>query len=440
MTALPSILAYRSLMSTLKQDTLQHPQPTIPSRRYASFLGDFVDPPAPPGSDYTFVYEWLESTRSDQEKRCRSDSYLERSDDDPVPRKLTRSAPELSYIRNADGYMVIPPTLASTGPRSRPPSSVDKYSQFSASGVSGDSIPSAGVRNRMYRQNNLQLNHIHIQHPAAPLPDVVSSHIDNTLRAARHSPELSSDELKQTMHRLDGLASGCDEGDVAAVLNATIFPDPKTDPTYGPTTGLMSSSGTLMSQHLVPVDPLSPYKVTQPKPDKLYGYLGDQNGAFTRSQLLAQTLLHPQIPHYPAGTLQGLRFPFFAIEFKAAGGTRGDLWVAANQCAGASSACLNAVDQLNASLPKHESVQRVDNLSYCVAVDNNTAQLYISWKEEELNYRLQRVDAFLLSSPEHFQSFRRQVRNVLDWGKNIRLKQIQDALVVILEESRKKGT
>jgi len=143
-----------------------------------------------------------------------------------------------------------------------------------------------------------------------------------------------------------------------------------------------------MSSHLIPNNPESQFRVTRPKPDLLYGYsgrLGD--GAFTQPQFLAQEVLHPRNARFVEATTQGLRFPFLAIEVKAAGGTRGDLWVATNQCAGASSACLNATDQLNTLLPKHPSVQCVDNLSYCIAVDNNTAQLYISWKEDDLNYK-----------------------------------------------------
>ncbi|KAF2249901.1 hypothetical protein BU26DRAFT_482673 [Trematosphaeria pertusa] len=417
---------------------LQQPKPNPPKRPYASFLKDFVDPIRPdpgPASVHTFVSEWLESVGSG-EKYCRSVSHLYHSGGDPI-RHLTRSAPEMGHTRDADGFAV-PPTPASTGSRSRRPSTADNHSQFSATGASGSSSPSSGVRHRMYRQNNLALNDIYIRPSAAPLPDVVASRME-ALRADRDSPGLSAGEMDRVVDQLDALAEGCDEDDVAVFLNDTIFPNPKTDPAYGPSTGLMSSSSALMSQHLVPTNPISPYKVTQPKPDKLYGYSGNPNAAFTQPQLLAQTTIHPQIPHYPAATSQGLRFPFFAIEFKAAGGTRGDLWVATNQCAGASSACLNAVHQLNTSLPKHPSVQHIDNLSYCVAVDNNTAQLYISWKEDGLNYYLQRVDAFLLSSPEHFKDFRKKVRNILDWGKDKRLKQIKDALDIILEESRKKA-
>ncbi|KAH8746789.1 hypothetical protein F5883DRAFT_253271 [Diaporthe sp. PMI_573] len=225
----------------------------------------------------------------------------------------------------------------------------------------------------MYRQNNLEFNYIYVQHPASRFPNAVSSHINETLRAERDSPELSSDDLKQAMYRLDELAAGCDEDDVAAFLNDTIFPNPKSDPTYGPDTGLVSTSGALISQHLIPIDLTSPYRVTQPKPDKLYGYSGNASRAFKQPQLLAQTTIHPRIPRYPAATSQGLRFPFFAIEFKAAGGIWGDLWVATNQCAGDSSTCLNAVYQLNTLLPEHLGVQRVDNLSYSIAVDNNAA-------------------------------------------------------------------
>jgi hypothetical protein len=203
------------------------------------------------------------------------------------------------------------------------------------------------------------------------------------------------------------------------------------DATYGCRAGLESSKSSLMSSHLIPNNPESQFRVSGPKPDLLYGYSGAlKDRAFTQPQLLAQEGLHSRNARFAEATTQGLRFPFFAIEFKAAGGTRGDLWVATNQCAGASSACLKAVDQLNTSLSKHPSMC-VDNLSYSIAVGNNTAQLYISWKEGDLNYYLQRVDAFLLSRPEDFKSFRKQVRNILDWGKDTRLTQIREALDTI---------
>lgn len=412
----------------LEQTAPHQPKPKPPKHPYASFLRDFIDPvhldPCL-ASVHTVVSEWLESVGSDREKHCRSDSHLQRSTNDPVSRDLTRSAPEMGYTQDADGFAV-PPTPASTRSRRSYQATEDSASS------------TASVRHPSYRQNNLASNSIDIRHANTQLPDYISSHVDG-LRAERDSPSPSSEQINGYLDRMEDLQRGCTEADVEEFFTDTVFPK-NSDRSYGRPVGLESSKSSLMSSHLIPNNPESPFRVLGPKPDLLYGYSGAlRDGAFTQPQFLAQTGLHPRNARFAEATTQGLRFPFFAIEFKAAGGTRGDLWVATNQCAGASSACLNAVDQLNTSLRDHQSVQRVDNLSYCIAVDNNTAQLYISWKEDGLNYYLQRVDAFLLSRPEDFKSFRKQVRNILDWGKDTRLTQIRDALDTILEENRKKA-
>jgi len=331
----------------------------------------------------------------------------------------------MGHTRDADGHAV-PPKPAST--RSR------RSYQATEESVSS----TASVRHPSYRQNNLTSNGIYVRHDRSQLPDYISRRVEE-LRAERDSPGPSSDQIDGYLDELGKLAEGCAEADVEGFLEDTVFPKPS-DLTYGRSAGLGSAKSSLMSSYLIPNNPESQFRVSGPKPDLLYGYSGAlTDGAFTQPQFLAQEALHPQNARFAEATAQGLGFPFFAIEFKAAGGTRGDLWVATNQCAGASSACLNAVDQLNTSLQDNKSVQRVDNLSYCIAVDNNTAQLYISWKEDGLNNYLQRVDAFLLSRPEDFKSFRKQVRNILDWGKDTRLKQIRDALNIILEEKRQKA-
>ncbi|KAI1149631.1 hypothetical protein F4825DRAFT_468843 [Nemania diffusa] len=409
--------------------TLQQPKPNRPKRPYASFLKDFVDPvhAGPhPTSLHSFVSEWLQAIGSDRERRCRSDSHLYRLDNDPVPRQLTRSAPEMDYTRDADGF-VVPLTLAST--RSCP-----SYQPTEDSASS-----TASVRHPSYRQNNLSSNGIRIRDSGHQLPDYISSHIETLRTKQGNSPDLSREQMAGYSASLDMLERGCSEADVKRFLEDAVFPK-ASDLAYGPSTCLETARSSLMSSHLTPNKLESPFRVTQPKPDLLYGYSSHpEDGAFTEAQLLAQTGLHPQNARFAEATTRGLRFPFLAIEFKAAGGTRGDLWVATNQCAGASSACLNAIDRLNTSLPNHPSVQRVDNLSYSIAVNNNMAQLYISWKGDDLKFYLQRVGAFLLSDPEHFKSFRKQVRNILDWGKDTRLTQIKDALDIIFEENSKKA-
>ncbi|KFH47454.1 hypothetical protein ACRE_016210 [Hapsidospora chrysogenum ATCC 11550] len=394
----------------------QAEQPHSPKDPDASLLKDFVDPAHQgpgPLSLYTFVSEWLESVGLDREKQCRSDSHLRGSNNDPFSRRLTRSAPEMAYRRDTDGF-AMPQAPAST------PSRVPRATEVSAHSI-------ASVRDPAYRHDNLAHNGIYIRNALAQLPNYISGHV-NELPEERDSPGPSSDQVDTYRQGVEQLAEGCTEAEVQRFFETLVFPS-WSDTSYGRLTGLRSTQSSLMSSHLVPNNPATPFMVSDPKPDLLYGYSSDpSDGAFTSPQFVALASLDPQNPTFTKATAQGLRFPFLAVEFKAAGGTHGDLWVATNQCAGASSACLNAIHQLNNCLRDHQNVQPVDNLSYSIAMDNNTAQLYVAWMEYDTNYYLQRVGSFLMSDPEHFRRFRKHVRNILDWGKGTRLTQIRDAL------------
>ncbi|KAK0748559.1 hypothetical protein B0T21DRAFT_344204 [Apiosordaria backusii] len=399
--------------------TLQQPKPRPSKCSHASSLQDFVEPVhSDPRSTalHSFVSEWLESVGLDREKRCRSDSHLHFSSCDLISRQLTQSEPEMGYLKDADRFTLPPP-----------PSTQVRTEDFASS-------TNASVRHPSYRERNLQPNGICIRYGRTRLPDYISSHVEG-LRAERDSPSPSAEQIDGYLDELSELAEGCTEADVERVFQNAVFPEPL-DPAYGRPAGLDRAQSSLMSSHLIPNNLESRSRVSRPKPDLLYGYSSKpQHGAFTQRQFLAQDDLHPQNARFADATTQGLRFPFFAIEFKA----DGDLWIAANQCAGASSACVNAVDRLNTLLQESGSKQRVDNFSYSIAMDNNMAQLYVSWKEADLNYYMQQVDVFVMARPEEFKNFRKQVRNILDWGKDKRLTQIRDALDIILEENQKQA-
>jgi hypothetical protein len=239
--------------------------------------------------------------------------------------------------RTWDAYgFTVPPTPASTGSRSH-------------RATPDESASTGSVRHPSYRRKNLY-NNINIRHANTQLPGYVSSHIE-ALRAERDSPGPLSEQIDGYLDRLETLQRGCTEADVEELFKDTVFPK-NSDPTYGHLTGLESSRSSLMASHLVPNNPESPFRVSQPKPDLLYGYSGDPgDGAFTQSQFLAQASLHPQNARFAEATTQGLRFPFFPIEFKAAGGTQGDLWVATNQCAAPTGPRRNAFESKPEVLP-----------------------------------------------------------------------------------------
>lgn len=66
------------------------------------------------------------------------------------------------------------------------------------------------------------------------------------------------------------------------------------------------------------------------------------------------------------------------------------------------------------------------------------ARLYVSWKHSELDYYIRNVDSFCLQTPKDYVKFRKYVLNIIDWGKNNRLKEIRDSLDNLLEESRRR--
>lgn len=300
--------------------------------------------------------------------------------------------------------------------------------------MSVSSLSSTNVRHPSYRQNNLGQNGIRVLRSRDTLPNQIASHVES-MRSQRTSPGPSSEDLERYLDDVDALAEGCNEADVDTFFADSLLPK-ASDPSYGRASGLIAVKSSLVSSHLIPANPASQFRVSQPKPDYLYGYTPNQGSAFTDTQLTTQGTLHPKNCRYPEATTQGLRFPFFTIELKAAGGTKGDLWVAVNQCAGTSSACLAAIGRLNTLLKGHEGVRQVDSMTYSIVADNNTAQLYISWAEEP-QYNVQQVDAFLLSRKEDLKKLHRMIRNILDWGKEERLMQIKMALDVILEVKQK---
>jgi len=288
------------------------------------------------------------------------------------------------------------------------------------------------ARDASYRARNLRPNHITVRGRRTPLPDGVLANVSAIL-AARGPP---LEQTSREMDRLSDLALGCSAGHVEAFLMDTAFPGPRSGLPYrAGTDGLAESIRELVSLWLVPFNPTTPFRVSQPRPDRFYGYSSARYAAFTPPQALALDTLHPDIPHYARATRWGNCLPFLSVEFRAAGDPgRGDLWDAANHCAGASATCLAAVAKLNTALDGHPGAERVDGMCYSVAADQNIAQLFVSWKDGP-EYYVQQVADFLLSRPEYLAAFRATVCNILNWGMGARLKQVRRALDLIAADN-----
>ncbi|KAL2176471.1 uncharacterized protein P884DRAFT_261034 [Thermothelomyces heterothallicus CBS 202.75] len=384
----------------LFETNLQQPAPKRPR---ASFLEHHVGPT-------DTISEWLESVGSDREKRCRSDSYLHHSSDDPISRNLTRSAPQMAYNRDADGY-ALPPT-----PR---PSSGSVALSDAGSSRSSRAL----VEGPLYRDLNLASNRVYMRERYEQFPEHVSSLIDH-VRRDRESPGPSLEQVWQDQDLTALETRGLDEPEVEDYFRDRMFPKPKQGDS------LQRTDRQPMLRHAVP-NYGSSLRISNPTPDMLYGYSRHHAFPDQQTQLIS-------MGEEPVANNQGLMYPFLVIEFK---GNGGDLWVATNQCLGGSASCVNIAERLNDRLRKckNSKVKPIDSTAFSIAMNGTEARLYVSWKDSDLNYYMQKVDSFLLQKPQDYIEFRKHVKNVIDWGKDKRLKEIRESLDTLLEESRKRA-
>jgi hypothetical protein len=326
----------------------------------------------------------------------------------------------MEYPRDVDGF-VIP---ASTGSRSYGQSFVP-FDAASSTG-SGRSSGARLVEDPNYREINLAANNIYMRPLYEQLPEHITSLIDHVGRD-RDSPGPSLDQIRQDAE-LNELWMGSAEPNVEKYFQTNIFPNPE------PSNPLKRTDRLSMPRSAVPAVVGSAYKVSTPIPDMLYGY--SRNGAFPQQQ--AQLL---SMGTEMVANSQSLLYPFFVIEFKADGPSGpGSLWVATNQCLGGSTTCVNIAERLNYRLRqcKSEEVQLINSAVFSVAMSGTEARLYISWKHDELISYMASVNNFLLQRPDHYVEFRKYVLNIIDWGKDKHLKEIQRSLDSLLEDGMRK--
>ena len=421
-------------MENFVQSILQ-PKPLPLKRPYTSLLQDFGDQPSSspvskryrPESVDEFVTQWVESTsgsESYRERHCRSDSFLAHSDSDLISRKLTESVPNIEYKEDAKGF-TLPPTPDSAGS----PSYGQSTRPLDAASYTGGSVRSSGKSNvgtPGYREDNLAANNIYLRFRDEQFPEHITDLVDY-VRKDRDSPGPPADYAWRNRD-LQRLEMGAPEGNVQRYFGNEVFPR---------ATDILTCTEKLpMAKHAIPNFSSSNLKVCNPVPDMLYGY--DSKGAFPQQQVQLRSMGGEKLANS-----QGMLYPFFVIEFKPADGPFGgaNLWVATNQCLGGSASCVNMAERLNDQLRQCKSgeIRLIDSAAFSIAMSGTEARLYISWKHDELNYYMQNVKSFLLQDSDHYLEFRKYVRNIIDWGRDKRLKEIQASLDN-LEESRRRSS
>ncbi|KAL2681143.1 hypothetical protein Neosp_008747 [[Neocosmospora] mangrovei] len=379
-TSPPQAIKRVCLEQDLQQDDhfmIHQPTPRSPTFSIVPFLENLTA--SQPSQPVDRVGTWLQTGYPfGRDEDVRSDDFIQSfPTEDP---RIAHSAPATIFMappnRPGSGFPHTPSSYGRGGP-SGPSAQTGTPSGVSTSAGKTGSL----VENPLYEDLNLAANNIYYRDRREPLPQHVANLVQRVQRE-RISPMPSISDIRAD----DGLAAlerGAGEPTVEQYFQNNLVPQrPRNDP-------LKRSDKAPFQKHAVP-NTGTQYRVSNPTPDVTSGY---NLGAFTT----AQKMQLGKTPNMSAMNNEGMCFPFFILEFKGDGPSR------------------------NGSL---------------IAMNGTEARLFISWKQQDL-FNVQKVRSFALQEPDHFIEFRKYVRNIIDWGRDERLRSIQAALDTLIEEGRK---
>lgn len=294
--------------------------------------------------------------------------------------------------------------------------------------LTADSEMDRKVELTEYRHKHLAWNKIHLVHRDEALPESQVALAEHICRQDRASPDPTMEGLGAPSHGLPKRLALVYEADVMQNFFA-IFTDEKSSNAAG----MFCSKGLPINKRHVPENPEAPpdSKLSQPKPDLLYGYYED---AFEQGN---GTNFHPTLVVDAVANNACLVLPFLTVEFKGQWpASAGNLCVAENQAAGSSSACVKMAEYLNDCLEKQRgsspATTRLDTAAFSIVTNGTEARLFMTWKEHPDIFRMKHLRSFCLAEQDQRLSLRNAFHNILDWGYNERLDGIRRCLRILL--------
>ncbi|KAJ8125629.1 hypothetical protein O1611_g8009 [Lasiodiplodia mahajangana] len=206
----------------------------------------------------------------------------------------------------------------------------------------------------------------------------------------RNSPEISPDQVLCDTQLDDLEFEWLPEAAVESYFRTEFFPKPAIH------SSLQRSIKQMMLKHTVPSTPGSELRISNPAPSILYGY---KLSTLCPGKLVELAFMGNEI----IANSERLSYPFLVVEFKS---EDGKMWVATNQCIGGSASCVNVTERLNKQLRDLRSDKFINSTAFSIAMTGTEARLYISWKDDDLKYYVQKVDSFAMQNPDHYIEFR----------------------------------
>ena len=389
--------------------------------------------------------QWIDSTS----RKRRLDDFIEgaceitppqgskrlrrtRSDGDLPDLERQKPLKKEYHIQNPNSIAMALPSPSTSWAGAMPPPPVPPSRTPSVSRRDSTSAGSRRANAPGYRSHNLEANGVHLTYLEAPR-DILDE-VSRILEGNDQSTE------RKTVAEIEKLICGLisvPEEHIKKQLEPALFPSPAS---LDASETLCMNLGMPFSTKSIPevktFDGFGPPRppITNPKPDVLYGYC---KGALTKNQWDADTVIESNLGRQVSETSSGNFWGFLVVEVKSQA-TGCNVFQASNQAAGGGSTCTNATHQLlqlaselrsNANKETEDPpVTRMESITFSIAMDQETASLFVNYLGEPEEFYVHRVRTYVLHRPNEFMTLKGHVERILDWGLDQRLKRVREAL------------
>ena len=183
----------------------------------------------------------------------------------------------------------------------------------------------------------------------------------------------------------------------------------------------------------VPVKPsilTNPLPLPKPRPDLVFGY---SQAAFTENQLgTIELLVDDQFDRSYAVPDQKLRFPFLDIEFKSQA-KNGTHYIGTNQAAGTGAIAISGNMELMQRSFGMDKFDYEEPQFFSVTMDHELARINVHWLKAPVHggnhsFQVEGLSQHLLRDAGGIRAVTRAIKNILDYGVDVRLRILCTAL------------
>ncbi|VUC20210.1 unnamed protein product [Clonostachys rosea] len=320
------------------------------------------------------LLNWLQSIKPCGRSRCQSDTNVQLLPDFYI------STPPMSTILDSTVGPPLDPDAICHSPG---------VSQYRPPAVPKTTL--RAVEQRNYR-STLRSNGMLLFPPGKKVPDDIQSAMESIDLCPIEQSEICA---KMALH-------GSNESDVSQFFEQHIF-------RLSTRSESICRNGTGMITFDIPsTNPVEVSRVSKPTPDLLLGYNSE---SFTPEQETELIVWDQNVA----------KFCFLSVDYKGDGQiSAGRMWVATNQCLGATATCVNIIRRLREAVLRRRGgadlANKLDQHVFGLTSNGSHAELFVTFAEESKVIFMKLVRGFLLSDAAHFEDLKRCVASIFNWA------------------------